>query len=83
MSQRSITCEKSVTFDYPNDGMKIKISRNVYPDDPEDPGFTIFSVNLSGFGDSQAQFSSVKNLERYCKAISYFLDQLDREGGDS
>ena len=33
MSQRSITCEKSVTFDYPNDGMKIKISRNVYPDE--------------------------------------------------
>lgn len=82
MSHRSITCEKSVTFDYPDDGIKVKISRSVYPDDPDDPGFTIFTVNLSGFGDSQAQFASVKNLERYHKAIGYFLDQMDREGGD-
>lgn len=82
MSQRNITCEKSVTFDYPKEDLKVKVSRSVYPDDPEDPGFTVFTVDLKGFGDSQAQFSSVKNLERYHKAIGYFLDLLDKEGGD-
>ena len=81
MSNRSTKCEKSVTIDYPDDNMKVKISRGVYPDDPEDPGFTIFTVDLEGFGNSQAQFSSVKNLERYYKAIGYFLEQL-KEGGD-
>lgn len=82
MSQRSITCKKSVSFEYPGEDLKIQISRSVYPDDPEDPGFTIFTVDLEGFGNSQAQFATVKNLERYHKAIGYFLDQIDKEGGD-
>lgn len=80
MSARKTTCEKSVTIEYPEDNIKVKVSRCVYPDDPDDPGFTIFTVDLEGFGDSQAQFSSVKNLERYHKAIGYFLDQLDKDG---
>lgn len=82
MSQRSITCKRVVTVDYPGEDLKVSISRAVYPDDPENPGFTIFSVDMEGFGDSQAQFSSVKNLERYHKAIGYFLDQINKEGGD-
>lgn len=81
MSTRSTTCEKSVTIDYPEDNIKVKVSRRVYPEDPDDPGFTIFTVDLEGFGNSQAQFSSVKNLERYYKAIGYFLDQI-KEGGE-
>ncbi len=81
MSTRSIKCEKSVTIDYPEDNIKVVVSRRVFPDDPDDPGFTIFTVDLDGFGNSQAQFSSARNLERYYKAIGYFLEQL-KEGGE-
>jgi hypothetical protein len=81
MSTRSTTCEKSVAIEYPEDNIKVKVSRRVYPEDPDDPGFTIFTVDLEGFGNSQAQFSSEKNLERYYRAIGYFLDQI-KEGGE-
>ena len=81
MSTRSTTCEKSVAIEYPEDNIKVKVSRRVYPEDPDDPGFTIFTVDLEGFGNSQAQFSSVKNLERYHKAIGYFLKHFKEKGG--
>ena len=81
MSNMSTKCEKSVTIDYPDDHVKVKISRRVFPDDPDDPGFTIFTVDLEGFGNSQAQFSSVINLERYYNAIGYFLEQI-KGGGE-
>ena len=81
MRARITTWEKSVTVEYPEDNIKVKVSRRVFPDDPDDPGFTIFTVDLEGFGNSQAQFSSVKNLERYHKAIGYFLEQI-KEGGE-
>ena len=82
MSQRSISCEKSVTIDYPSDRLQIKISRDVFPEDPDEPGVTFYTVDLSGQESGQARFLSLKNLERYHKAIGYFLDQLDKEGGD-
>lgn len=79
MSQRVITCEKRVVFDYPKDKFKVEISRVVFPDDPDDPGATAYQVNIGGNGCSQ--FYSLKELERYHKAIGYFLDHLDQEGG--
>lgn len=80
MSQRSIICEQSVTFSYPGE-LEVKISRNVYPDDPDEPGCTVFSVEV-GNGAAQAMFATIRDLERYHKAIGYFLDQIDKEGGE-
>lgn len=80
MSQRSISCEKSVTFTYPGE-LKVKISRNVYPDDPDEPGCTVYTVDLDKDA-GQAKFASIRDLRRYHKAIGYFLDQMDKEGGD-
>lgn len=80
MSQRSITCQKSVTFDYPKE-LSVTVSRNVYPDDPDDPGCTVYSVDLD-HGAGHAQFTSIRDLERYHKAIGYFLDHIDEKGGD-
>ena len=80
MSQRSITVQKSVTFDYPKE-LSVTVSRNVYPDDPDDPGCTVYSVDLDQ-GAGQAQFTSIRDLERYHKAIGYFLDHIDEKGGD-
>lgn len=83
MSHRSITCGKSVAFDYPADNFKVEISQLVYPDDPDEPGLTVYSVDLGRGSDGHAEFLSVKNLERYHKAIGYFLDRLDKEGSES
>lgn len=80
MSQRSITCQKSVTFSYPRE-LEVTVSRNVYPDDPDEPGCTVFTVEV-GNGAAQAMFTSLRDLERYHKAIGYFLDQIDKEGGE-
>lgn len=80
MSQRSITVQKSITFSYPNE-LEVTISRDVYPDDPDDPGCTVYTVDL-GHGAGQAKLSSLRDLRRYHKAIGYFLDQMDKEGGD-
>ena len=80
MSQRSITCQKSVTFSYPHE-LEVTVSRNVYPDDPDEPGCTVFTVEV-GNGAAQAMFTSIRDLERYHKAIGYFLDQIEKKGGD-
>lgn len=80
MSQRSITVRKSVTFSYPNE-IEVTISRDVYPDDPDDPGCKVYTVDLDKDA-GQARFSSIRDLRRYHKAIGYFLDQMDKEGGD-
>ena len=79
MSVRIITCEKRVVFDYPADKFKVEISRQVFPDDPENPGATSYQVDIGDNGSSQ--FYSLKELERYYKAIGYFLEQL-KEGGE-
>ena len=41
MSHRSIICQKKVTFDYPDDNIKMEIDRSVYPDDPDEPGESV------------------------------------------
>ena len=79
MSQRSITVQKSVTFSYPNE-MAVTISRDVYPDDPDDPGCKVYTVDLDK-GAGQAKFAFIRDLRRYHKAIGYFLDLMDEEGG--
>ena len=80
MNQRSITYQKSVTVTYPHE-LEVKISHDVYPDDPDEPGCEVYTVDLD-HGAGQAKFSSLRDLRRYHKAIGYFLKQMDKEGGD-
>lgn len=82
MSHRSVICQKKVTFNYPDDNIKMEIDRSVYPDDPDEPGMTLYTVELSGSTDGHAMFNDIKNLRRFHKAIGFFLDHLDEEGGD-
>lgn len=80
MSQRSIICQNGVTFEYPGE-LEVSVMRRVYPDDPDEPGCSVFSVEVGG-GAAQALFTSLRDLERYHKAIGYFLEHVDKEGGD-
>ena len=51
MSTRSTTCEKSVTIDYPEDNIKVKVSRRVYPEERYHKAIGYFLEQIMEGGD--------------------------------